>query len=754
MKYLILVFSLICSIGYGQGIAPSQFEGSPYSGGYLKAVVKIWDDAILDSVYVYQHSPSEFSRIDSMTFSNDTLSVFTTDSIFQVEIISGGGSGNVKGNGATNTVAYWISSDSLTNESTFSYLPVNDRLGIGINVPTGLGAGLHLNGGTFTDLHLTNPTTGTASSDGTSLFINSTDAYLTNRENGDIVLATQNIERIRIDEDGILADDLKSGVTAPTTSGTLVKLVSDANGRISFQANNTGTVTSVGLLTGTSGTDINVTGSPVTGSGSFTLNIPTASGSNTGKLSSTDWTTFNSKIGGSGTADKVPFFTSSNVLSSDNLFHWNNTAKVLGIGTASPSTGARLHVADGDMFIIGGSNRRFLMGSSVSSGFWGGMQWNTSNQLTINHSGFIAGSNVVGIMTSDGFTGLRTLGTAPITPLDVFSSSTSDNGTYQNWAYNASPTLYRLLLKQTVTGGNVRYNFSQVNAGTAYDNALVFDRGNICLGCTDANRKLQVSGEVRITDLITDNPAWIVGADNDGDLNRIQVSTGLLLSGNTLSVNGVGTVTQVNTSNGITGGPIITSGTVQLTGQASQLHNLTTNGLITRTSSGIAARTITAGDGIAITNGDGVSGNPTIAVKKEWGHMFNSGTTNLTTAYVKMSLSATGADEGDGADIQTDAVNNEIDILTTGGYHIELHANCKSNTSGQTVTFDVLSQTGTSMSCETKHYYGSTTEYSHNNMIWRRNITSGTSLGLYAKTSSGTPNINDCTCRILVKRIK
>ncbi|PKP22626.1 MAG: hypothetical protein CVU05_03070 [Bacteroidetes bacterium HGW-Bacteroidetes-21] len=77
---------------------------------------------------------------------------------------------------------------------------------------------------------------------------------------------------------------------------------------------------------------------------------------------------------------------------------------------------------------------------------------------------------------------------------------------------------------------------------------------------------------------------------------------------------GTGTVTSIATGNGITGGTITTTGTLGLTGQSLALHNLATNGLITRTSSGtIAARTITAGNGISITNGDGVSGNPTIA---------------------------------------------------------------------------------------------------------------------------------------------
>jgi hypothetical protein len=86
-----------------------------------------------------------------------------------------------------------------------------------------------------------------------------------------------------------------------------------------------GTVTSIGLTTGTSGTDINVSGSPVTASGSITLNIPTSSTANRGLLSSADWTTFNSKqsaiTGGAST------ITSSNLTASRALIS-NGSGKV------------------------------------------------------------------------------------------------------------------------------------------------------------------------------------------------------------------------------------------------------------------------------------------------------------------------------------------------------------------------------------------------------------------------------------------
>jgi hypothetical protein len=60
-------------------------------------------------------------------------------------------------------------------------------------------------------------------------------------------------------------------------------------------ATDAGTVTSVGLTVGSTGTDVNVANSPITSSGNITLNLPTASATNRGLLSSADWSTFNSK---------------------------------------------------------------------------------------------------------------------------------------------------------------------------------------------------------------------------------------------------------------------------------------------------------------------------------------------------------------------------------------------------------------------------------------------------------------------------
>ena len=84
--------------------------------------------------------------------------------------------------------------------------------------------------------------------------------------------------------------------TVVLTSGTGIN-VTGTYPSFTIAATNNGTVTSVALATGTTGTDISVSGSPITSSGTITLNIPTASATNRGALSSTDWSTFNNKQG-------------------------------------------------------------------------------------------------------------------------------------------------------------------------------------------------------------------------------------------------------------------------------------------------------------------------------------------------------------------------------------------------------------------------------------------------------------------------
>jgi hypothetical protein len=90
------------------------------------------------------------------------------------------------------------------------------------------------------------------------------------------------------------------------------------------KSNTSGTVTSVAALTlGTTGTDLTSTVANGTTTPVITLNVPTASASNRGALSSADWTTFNNK--GSGTV------TSASVVSA------NGFAGTVATATTTPA---------------------------------------------------------------------------------------------------------------------------------------------------------------------------------------------------------------------------------------------------------------------------------------------------------------------------------------------------------------------------------------------------------------------------------
>jgi hypothetical protein len=145
-------------------------------------------------------------------------------------------------------------------------------------------------------------------------------------------IATSPIEQIT---NGNVIDLYTWGVSIPTTTLTVTDriiiqfYISNTNGKTVTLYTQNGYVgevhttftTGIGSLngltaptqyfaTGTSGTDFAISSSTAT----HTFNLPTASGSNRGALSSADWTTFNGKVGGSGTTNYVPKWTSSTAL--------------------------------------------------------------------------------------------------------------------------------------------------------------------------------------------------------------------------------------------------------------------------------------------------------------------------------------------------------------------------------------------------------------------------------------------------------
>ena len=169
----------------------------------------------------------------------------------------------------------------------------------------------------------------------------------TSSNGGSITLTATEVDGSTTNELQTLANtsDATSHTVTLSNSGGSFKLVEGSN--ITLTTSGTGsdgiiTISSTGgggggitdlngltgatqtFATGTSGSDFNINSTGTT----HTFNLPTASASVRGALSSADWTTFNSKVGGSGTVGYLPKWATTSTLTDSKVFETSNTVSV------------------------------------------------------------------------------------------------------------------------------------------------------------------------------------------------------------------------------------------------------------------------------------------------------------------------------------------------------------------------------------------------------------------------------------------
>ena len=186
----------------------------------------------------------------------------------------------------------------------------------------------------------------------------------------------------------------------------------------------------------------------------------------------------------------------------------------VGIGTTSP--GQKLHVV-GDTRIEGDLTVNGTM-TVVDTDVNTTEQWIITNDGTgpaaiINQTGaqpvidiqddgvsafYIEDGGNVGIGTTNPGYKLQVNGNFNATDPMINSASAANDVSVMQWRYSTSDA-YRLRLKQTVTSGVVRWNFSQTNNNTDYNDVLVLDRGNVGIGTTSPGQKLDVNGNIKVS---------------------------------------------------------------------------------------------------------------------------------------------------------------------------------------------------------------------------------------------------------------
>ena len=158
-------------------------------------------------------------------------------------------------------------------------------------------------------------------------------------------------------------------------------------------------VTSVGITLGSTGTDVNVSGSPVTSSGNITINFPTASATNRGLLSSANWTTFNNKVSSVGLSMPSAFAVANSPITG------SGTIAVTGAGTV-----AQYIRGDGSLADFpsggggGGASVNYYLNGSVSQGSIGGIGYSQMSKTPILGAGTdftIASTNYIASFITD-----------------------------------------------------------------------------------------------------------------------------------------------------------------------------------------------------------------------------------------------------------------------------------------------------------------------------------------------------------------
>ncbi|NBW20480.1 MAG: hypothetical protein EBR82_72180, partial [Caulobacteraceae bacterium] len=106
------------------------------------------------------------------------------------------------------------------------------------------------------------------------------------------------------------------------------------------------------------------------------------------------------------------------------------------------------------------------------------------------------------------------------------------------------PSAYIAAVIDSITGNadfptSIRFAVAPNGSEGAVERVTINNAGRVGIGTTSPARSLHVEGEARISNLTTDTPTRIVGADADGDLGAVTLGTGLSIASGTLNTSAI-----------------------------------------------------------------------------------------------------------------------------------------------------------------------------------------------------------------------
>lgn len=291
--------------------------------------------------------------------------------------------------------------------------------------------------------------------------------------------------------------------------------------------------------------------SPITGggtSGTVNIAIQQANGSQSGYLSSTDWTTFNSKYTPSGQIGYIPFFATISSLTNEHGLIALNTANAwkLGIGFLSggnsqladymESGGSGLVIRDDAKSGVGfstSSSNRWTIYTNTSNELvfnrWGGASWASPAWLKLGSTGMLSGVDA----TFSGLSGSGTrmvvadasgvLSTQTIPSAGAVSSVTGTNNIV------ASPTTGAVIITDNQTSQAQLYNVGAQNYSTSSTTPVKVEGSTAIVGgsgiaasTSNENISITPSGTYRITYTIN-AMATATGGNTNSPIHSTQI---------------------------------------------------------------------------------------------------------------------------------------------------------------------------------------------------------------------------------------